>query len=927
MKKLLFSIFLSLFTLLSWAQSERELRGQVLDTKTQKPIVNATVALFNTNLNTLTSTSGEFVITNPPTGRQVVTITFTGYTTKTMPVEIEESSLDLGIIYLEEDVTEEMQLSLITLTENDLGDDNTGSETTSGLLQASRDVFEQIAAFNWGQARFRIRSLDNENGNTFINGVSMNKIYDGRPQYANWGGLNDATRNQSFTTGSRPSDVTFGGILGTQTINTRASMIRTGTRVSFSGANTNYNWRAMATHGSGLLSNGWAYAISASYRLADEGHFEGTDYDAKSLFVAVEKRINDQHNLNLTAIYAQNNRGKNSPNTQEVIDLMGYKYNSYWGYQDGKKRNSRDKDVEEPLFILSHDWKISEKTRLNTNIGYQFGKISNTRLEYNGGNNPDPTYYKNLPSYFLNLHNTTGSIPVWTPDFAGAEYARQSFLQNSQINWERMYHANAVNQRAIYALYADVMDDKQLTAITYFTTQLSDKVGFNAGINYRNLHSENYQEMLDLLGDYPLIDNDLFYSGDFGQSDLNNPNREVRKGDRYGYNYIMRANVVDVFTQFKFNLKRWDVYFSQMGSYTDYEREGLYKNGLYADNSFGKGEKISFENWGLKAGSLYRIKGNQMIDANVAYYTKAPSIRNSYANARLNNTNIEGLTNETVYGGDISYIVRTPKLKGRIGAYYNQIQDATELAFFYADGIDVDIADTSSEFVSEVTQGVDKRSMGIEFGAEYQLTPTIKLTAGANLGQSYYSDDAQVYLNVDGRSELGLDPKVNYGTSYIKNYKTPGSPQQAYSLGIEYRDPKYWWIGANANLLTDLYLDISPIMRTNNFFAEPGQGGAAFPDTDTDMARSLLKQERLDDIFLVNIQGGKSWRIKGKTLGFFASINNVLGLEYKTGGYEQSRNANYRELLQDMASGTRSFGPKYFYGYGRTYFVNLYINF
>lgn len=927
MKKLLFSIFLSLFTLLTWAQGERELRGQVLDSKTQKPIVNATVALFNTNLSTTTSAEGVFVITNPALGKQVVTINFTGYTNKTMPVEIEESSLDLGNIFLEEDEASEIQLSLITLTENDLGDDNTGSETTSGLLQASRDVFEQIAAFNWGQARFRIRSLDNEHGNTFINGVSMNKIYDGRPQYSNWGGLNDATRNQSFTTGSRPNDFTFGGILGTQMINSRASMIRPGTRVSFAGANTNYNWRTMVTHGSGLMSNGWAYALSASYRMADESHFQGSDYDAKSFFLAVEKRINDKHSLNLTAIYGQNSRGKNSPNTQEVTDLMGFDYNSYWGYQNGKKRNSRDKDVEEPIFILSHDWKISEKSKLNTNVAYQFGKIANTRLDYNGGNNPDPTYYKNLPSYFLNFHNTSGSLPYWTPDYAGAEAAKQSFLNNSQINWERMYHANAINKRAIYALYADVMQDKQLTANTYYSTQINDRLGFNAGFNYRNLHSENYQEMQDLLGDHALIDNDLFYAGDFGQSDLNNPNREVREGDRYGYNYIMRANVIDVFTQFKYNVSRWDIYFSQNASYTDYQREGLYKNGLYADSSFGKGEKISFENWGLKAGALYRIKGNQMLDVNAAYYTKAPSIRNSYANARLNNNAIENLSSETVYGADMSYIVRMPKVKGRIGAYYNQIQDATELAFFYADGIDVDIADTSSEFVSEVTQGVDKRSMGVELGVEYQVTPTIKLTAGANLGQSVYSDNADVYLNVDGRSELGLNPKVDYGTSYIKNYRTAGSPQQAYSFGIEYRDPKYWWIGANANFLTDLYLDISPIMRTNNFFAEPGQGGAAFPDADPQVAKRLLKQEKLDDIFLVNIQGGKSWRINGKTLGFFASVNNVLGLEYKTGGYEQSRNANYRELLMDMSSGTRSFGPKYFYGYGRTYFVNLYINF
>jgi hypothetical protein len=43
-----------------------------------------------------------------------------------------------------------------------------------------------------------------------INGVVMNKIYDGRPQWGEWGGLNDALRNQEFTLGTAPS-YTFGG--------------------------------------------------------------------------------------------------------------------------------------------------------------------------------------------------------------------------------------------------------------------------------------------------------------------------------------------------------------------------------------------------------------------------------------------------------------------------------------------------------------------------------------------------------------------------------------------------------------------------------------------------------------------------------------------------------------------------------------------
>jgi hypothetical protein len=77
----------------------------------------------------------------------------------------------------------------------------------------------------------------------------------------------------------------------------------------------------------------------------------------------------------------------------------------------------------------------------------------------------------------------------------------------------------------------------------------------------------------------------------------------------------------------------------------------------------------------------------------------------------------------------------------------------------------------------------------------------------------------------------------------------------------------------------------------------------------------------------MNLTGGKSWRVGKNTIGFFASINNVLDEIYKTGGFEQSRNANYLELNQDVSSGTPAFAPKYFYGYGRTYFVNLYVQF
>ena len=150
-------------------------------------------------------------------------------------------------------------------------------------------------------------------------------------------------------------------------------------------------------------------------------------------------------------------------------------------------------------------------------------------------------------------------------------------------------------------------------------------------------------------------------------------------------------------------------------------------------------------------------------------------------------------------------------------------------------------------------------------------------------------------------------------------------PQQAYSFGIEYRDPKYWWIGANANYLADNYLDVSSIRRTENFYTNVDNIGIVINQA---LANQYLKQEKFNSFYLFNLVGGKSWRRKGKTLGLFATVNNVLDITYKTGGFEQSRNATYKQEFEDHQSGGPSvFAPKYFYGYGRTYMVNMYLTF
>jgi hypothetical protein len=67
---------------------------------------------------------------------------------------------------------------------------------------------------------------------------------------------------------------------------------------------------------------------------------------------------------------------------------------------------------------------------------------------------------------------------------------------------------------------------------------------------------------------------------------------------------------------------------------------------------------------------------------------------------------------------------------------------------------------------------------------------------------------------------LKIQIRHSFGTALLKKYKQAGMPQQAYGLGIDYRDPKYWWVGININL-ADSYIDISPIVRTDGFILIP----------------------------------------------------------------------------------------------------------
>ncbi len=916
MRKIVLSMFVLLFCITGF-NAQNIVKGIVTDSDSEDPLQGVLVSVVNTALNQKTGLDGAFAIKNIPKGNYIVELKLAGYETQSFPVDFVGDIVDLGIILFYKDISEDQDLSLITITDDELNDDASAADNIAGLLQATRDIYLRTAAFEFSSSFFRIKGLDSGNGKVLINGIEMNKIYDGRAQWSNWGGLNDVLRNQEFSNGLAPSNFTFGGILGSTNINTRASEQRSGTRISYSSSNRSYVHRVMATHSTGMLDGGWAMTFSGSRRAGLEGFNEGTSYNAYSLFAAIEKKFNEKHSINLSAIFTPNRRGKSSPNTQEVFDLKGIAYNDYWGYLNGRKTNSRIKEVVEPIIMLNHYWDISDNTSLQTNVGYQFGRIGNSRLDFNGGANPSPTYYQYLPSYYER-----------NEDLAGAYEARNRFENDGQLNWNRIIDANVTNaQNGIenaYVLYEDRNDDKQISVNSILNSSINDNITLNAKLEYRRLRSENFAEVIDLLGGNGYLDINPFADTENAQqNNLLSPNRVVQEGDKFRYSFLLNSDVASAFTQAQFKYNKVDFYGAVNLSRTTHQREGLYQNGRFVDNSLGLSDKIDFTNYAVKAGLTYKITGRHLLDLNAAYLTQAPNIRNSFSNSRENNAIVDDLKSEKVFSTDFSYILRSPIVTSKLTAYYTNVKDATEISFYFADGVGGD----NTAFVQEILSGIEKQHIGLELGIEAQVTPTIKLKGAASIGQYTYANNPNLYLTSDVADNGGFnsDFRSKDYVSLLKDYKIAAGPQNAYSVGFEYRDPNYWWFGATTNFFSKTYVDVAPLNRSANFYED--SDGLPFSDYDPELARELLKQEKFDDYMVVNLVGGKSWKIGDKFVSVFATVNNLLGEEYKSGGFEQGRNANFRQLRDDKALDTPVFGNKYWYGRGTTYFLNVNLRF
>ena len=832
--------------------------------------------------------------------------------------------------------------SAFTLTEAQLGEDEDMSQSVT-IINSSSNIYANEVGYLFSPVRFRYRAFDQKFNDVYINGVPMNDMESGQFRFTTIGGLNQQTRNVEFALPFESNNFAMTGMGGSNNYNFRPGSMPVGQRISLLGANRAYTLRGMYTINTGLNDKGWAFAGNLTYRWANKGYVEGTFYNALSYFLGVQKVFGDgQHSLSLSTWGNPTERSSQGPATDEAYWLANDKYyNPYWGYQNGKKRNSRVINDFSPSAIMTWDWNINDKSKLTTSLFGRYGMYKSTKLNYNNADNPQPNYWKNLPSSYYDVwyndmesYITDQAYNDWKDSY---NYWRAS-KANRQINWDRLYasnqNINATGKDAMYYVEAKHNNNLTVSLASTYNHQIDAKKSFNLGFVAATNKGMHYVTMEDLLGANTFHNintyaiSDIYNANsDEVQYDLRNRNAVVKEGDRFRYDYNLLVNTGKVWGSYTEDFGNLHYTVAGRLGYTNMQRDGKMQNGLAANNSYGKSKHAEFVDGGLKFGSTLNMGHGNTLIFGIGYEHRAPQARNAFMAPEINNNFVRNLKNERVFSTELGYQYENAWMHLNLNAYYSRLDNVTDWQNFYHDDIN------SFEYVS--LTDMKKEYYGVEAGVKFKVTSafdvkllgTISDAKIINNAKLAYMESVSGAMHGDDYGTEG-DTNTNWDRIYNKGMRDNGTPLTAASLGVNYHQ-NGWFLSLNCNYYDRIYLSYSPNYRYRKSIENRkqimSQRGIEIMDENNEPRESALSQAKGHGGFMLDGSIGRSIYLKHGSLSINLSLTNILNnRNIVTGGFEQSR-SDYSGDKDNVKSRAYAFSknPYKFYAFGTNGMLNL----
>ena len=966
---------------------EGGLKGRVLSRNGRTAVGNVAVTIEGTTFKAQTNDEGFFELKGVPAGDYKLSFTAPEFENLDIVVKVENNVKDINAVIVAPKAVSGEVLDDAIFAEFDNDSSASDTQALPSSLAASKDLYNNIASYRFSEMRFNVRGYDSKYSDVYLNGIRFNDALTGYGPWSLWSGMNDATRNQESTSGLTTTDYGIGGFGGSTNINARASQMRKGFRASVSGGNQMYAFRAIVSYATGQLDNGWSFAASVSTRQGGNGYVDGVYYNSYGYFAAAEKQINKQHRLSLMVLGTPQQRGAQQASTQEAYDMFGSNYyNPNVGYQDGKLRNTRVRRSHEPIVMLNYYYDINEKTRLTAATSVRFGFNGYSALTWKDGGDPRPDYYRYLPSNYTTqivtnnyggflsqniqelaqkglIHEAIAATDRVTPAIFGIFKTENStdmsvsqimsYLQaaaDARSVWTGRMDFDAMinsNKKGSSYQYADghrsnyIIEERHTNQIDYnFAANISHDFSANhhilAGIKARVNRTEYYDKIKDLLGGDFWVDVDKFAERDMGsnpiayQNDLDYYNehghaRIVREGDKFSYDYYAHIRQAQLWGLYEFRTGGFQMNLGAEVGYAGMWRHGLWRKGLFIDNSKGDSKHLNFLTYKAKATFSYRFSQAHHLALNIGAVQDAPTFNSSFVSPRTRNTVTPGLTPEQAYSAELVYNLNLPYLQARIAGYFTEMTNGSKVISFYDD--------TQNSYTNFAMSNIDKRYMGVEVAVRVPIWTGLAFQGALNYGDYRYTSNPNFTQTVDNSNEIKLKDKVNWKGFYVES-----TPQFAVNVGLDFRGPKNWFASINFNYYDKLYLSMNPAYRTDNA-VEPYMNILGYNKATTEQRvwalsqiKAIRAQEDLGNAYTLAASLGKNWYIGRKyTIGFSAEVKNILNNQnIKTGGYEQMRMRKMRG--HDTDSNPTSnyysrFDSKYFYMLGTTCFVNVYFRF
>ena len=956
--------------------------GKVVNRQGRTPVEGAQVTVLKASvaLDAVESASdGSFLFEGLEDGSYQLRVNAEGFLQQDIFVKVEKGFVrDIMFVTMTAVTTLDTTLDDSSFAEQDLLD--TGYSDSPTILFDANDPFTNVVGYGFSSIRYKNRGYNSETQQVYLAGVPMNDALTGYSPYSLWSGLNEAMRSKDTSNGLAGMDVAPGSFNGVTNIHAVPSSVRPGWRFSILSNSAMYRLRLMANYASGVLDNGWSYAVNVSSRLGGNDWVKGVYYKTLSVYAGAEKSFDDYDKLALAVFAAPTERGSQNASTQEVYDLMGDNmYNSNWGYQNGKVRNSRVKRSFEPVFLAKYDLTPSEDFALSASLIFRTGRNGSTALDWYDAADPRPDYYRSLPSYAFmedSDYNRQNEAKAAWATFCWTERGEE-FNKYQHLDWDRLYNVNYMaGGRSKYAVEERHIDQNDLNLAINAKWNMSNNITLRGGFNGKINRTEYYKVIDDLLGGEYFLNVDSFAERDFAanqgklQNDLDyylehGEAEKITEGGKYGYDYLAQVRKANAWTSATARFGALTLNAALSAGVESFWREGLVRKGLFAgldDNgreivdpasgkvltsydskgnvitSKGKSAVSTFGTGSAKLSASYDIPGGHRFSASAGYFLDAPKFSQSFISARTRNSLLDGLTNVKTLSTEASYQYFNNGVNIKLTGYYTAINDLSKVMSFYDD--------SQNSFTNFAMTGINQRHAGIELGAKIPLPVSgLSLSAVAAIGEHIYVGTPHMVQTVDNSSQIVREGDVPYWSSHpvyevvgttedgtpiynqdvdgnfvetgrVKHY-VPSSPQLATELALNY-NVNYWFFEVNAQYFDRSYLDMNPLYRTD--FACAGGDGIVTPAEVEYMA----SQEKFAPAFLLNCSIGKSWYIRRQyQIGFSFEAKNLLNnTGVRTGGYEATR------LISSYGKDRYyRFDSKYFYMPGANYMLNIYFRF